>query len=109
MERTMTLEDTLDESAEAKAEALFDRGMTKNLHDDVEGEIADYTQIIEMPDAPAEPKANALFYRGMLKRWRDAEGAKADLMPMIEMSDAPIVFNHTTRTVCADECQLVDA
>ena len=47
--------------------ALFNRGVTYGKHGEQEKEIADYTAVVQMPDAPAEQKAEALVNRGWMQ------------------------------------------
>jgi hypothetical protein len=60
---------------------------------DVDLEIADYTAVIDMPDAPAEQKAKALRYRAIAYGRRgqpgDADLAIADQTAVIDMPDVP--------------------
>jgi tetratricopeptide (TPR) repeat protein len=56
----------------------------------LEQAIADYTAVIEMPDAPAEQKAQALFNRGVAYGLQgDREREIADYTAVIEMPDVP--------------------
>ena len=50
-------------SPSGRAKALVNRGVRFGQQGNPEREIADYTAVIEMPDAPAEQKANALGNR----------------------------------------------
>ena len=49
-----------------KAMALFNRGVIYGKHGEQEKAIADYTAVVQMPDAPAEQKAQALVSRGWM-------------------------------------------
>ncbi|MBI2189539.1 MAG: hypothetical protein HYU37_20785 [Acidobacteria bacterium] len=72
------------------AVALNNRGVTKRQRGDVEGELADYTAIVEMADAPAQQRATALHNRGVAKGQReDVEGALADFVALRDLSDVP--------------------
>jgi tetratricopeptide (TPR) repeat protein len=56
----------------------------------MERELADYTAVIEMADAPAEERAKALVCRGVTFGQRgDVERELADYTAIIEMADAP--------------------
>lgn len=49
-------------------------------------ELADYTRVIEMPDAPPEQVANALGARGgTYGQQRDVQAARADLRRALEL------------------------
>ena len=70
-----------------RAEALFYRGCAWGRQGEREKAVADYTTLIEMPDAPAEEKAYALFNRGLVWGDRDEhERAMADWTAVIGMS-----------------------
>jgi tetratricopeptide (TPR) repeat protein len=66
------------------------RGLTYAVQNRLEQAIADYTAVIEMPDASADVKAQALLIRGVAyglqEKW---EKAIADYTAVIEMPDAP--------------------
>ena len=52
--------------------------------------MADFTAVVEIPDAPAEEKGKALVNRGLTKALAgDTPGALADYTAAIEMPDAP--------------------
>ena len=82
--------DMADATAEQKAKALVNRGVTFGQRGDVEQELADYTAVIDMADAPAEQKAQALVNRGVTFGQRgDVEQELADYTAVIDMADAP--------------------
>ncbi len=53
--------DSHDATAEEKAAALINRGVTFGRRGDVERALADYTAVIDMADAPARVRTIALF------------------------------------------------
>ena len=62
----------------------------KGQHGDIDGEIADYTAVIELPDASANQVALALYNRGVRRHERgDTDGAIADYTAAIELPNAP--------------------
>ena len=72
------------------AASLFNRGVTKRLRGDRDGEIADYTAAIELPGAPADQVATALYNRGVARGLLgDGAGEIADYTATIELSEAP--------------------
>ncbi len=78
-----------------RALALLRRGFTysqRGQQGDVEHEIADYTAVIDMPDAPAEQRAKAQVNRGVSFAHRgqtgDLERAIADFTALIDKPDA---------------------
>ena len=74
-----------------KAMVLYNRGVTYGKRGDTEKGIADYSAVIEMPDAPAEQKAQALVNRGVTYGKRgDTEKEIADYSAVIQMADAPV-------------------
>ena len=52
----------LPPAATQRARALLGRGASKGMAGDTQGAIADYTAVIDMPDAPPDQKAKALFF-----------------------------------------------
>jgi tetratricopeptide (TPR) repeat protein len=57
---------------------------------DAQGEIADYTTVVELPDAPKELVAIALVNRGHSKGIAgDAQGEIADYTAVVELPDTP--------------------
>ena len=83
--------ETCPEAAYMVCATLLDRGVTKGQLGDSKGEIADYTVVIEMEDAPVEQVAQALNNRGVTKgQLGDIKGAIADYTAVIEMEDAPV-------------------
>ena len=73
-----------------RALALFNRGSKYSERGEPEKEIADYTALIQMADAPADPKAKALFNRGIRYGQRgEPEKEIADYTALIQMADAP--------------------
>jgi tetratricopeptide (TPR) repeat protein len=73
-----------------RARVLLYRGFSQGLQGDGAKEIADYTAVIDMPDALTEQKAQALFNRGVVQgqAGRIAESI-ADYTAVIGMEDAP--------------------
>ncbi|MBI3775464.1 MAG: hypothetical protein HY273_07915, partial [Gammaproteobacteria bacterium] len=70
--------------------ALLIRGITREQRGDVEGAVADYTTVIELPGAPPELVAQALNNRGIAKGQRgDVEGELADYTTVVELPGAP--------------------
>ncbi len=70
--------------------AFIIRGRYYRQIGDPNGAMADYTQVIDMPDAPAGLKAQALVNRGNFKDQQgDPAGAMADYTQVIDMPDAP--------------------
>ncbi|MGH8591681.1 MAG: tetratricopeptide repeat protein [Gammaproteobacteria bacterium] len=70
--------------------ALNNRGVTKGQLGDSAGEMADYTAVIEMPNAPPDQITQALNNRGVRKgQLGDSAGAMADFTAVIEMPNAP--------------------
>jgi hypothetical protein len=74
------------------AASLLVRGTTRSRQqDDREGEIADYTAVIALPDAPVDWVAPALVNRSIAKdRQGDQEGAIADYTAVIALPNAPV-------------------
>ncbi len=76
-----------------QALAQFRRGFAysqRGQAGDVERAIADFTAVIEMPDAPAEPRAKAHVNRGINYGMSgDLDREIADYTAVIEMPDAP--------------------
>ena len=70
--------------------ALNNRGCTKGDVGDRAGAMADFTAVIEMPNAPPEQVAKVLYNRGFTKgEIGDIAGAMADYTAVIEMPNAP--------------------
>ena len=54
-------------------------------------EIADYSAVLEMDDAPVDQKAEALYNRGVTHgQMGNNELAIADFSAVLEMDDAPV-------------------
>ena len=75
--------------------ALFNRGVARGELDpsETQGELDDYTAVIEMSDAPAQQRAKAYNNRGSTRgqlQPPDTQGAIDDYTVVIEMSDAPV-------------------
>jgi lipoprotein NlpI len=85
--------------SEEKAKALFDRGVDHYQAGDTAKELADYTAVIAMRDAPAEAKATALYNRGVTHA-NAGNTAKAlvDFTTVIEMKDAPAELKAQARS-----------
>jgi hypothetical protein len=76
-------------SSRGKATALYKRGMQRASDRDLEGAIADYTEVVEMGKAPPDLKAMALMNRALAySRVGDDEKAHADLDKVLAMPDA---------------------
>jgi hypothetical protein len=82
--------------------------MQRGQAGDVDREIADYTAVIDMPDAPAEQRAQARHNRGFVYGKRGEAGdvglAIAEYTAVIDMPGAPAErraeaqgFSHTLR------------
>ncbi|MFT5405313.1 MAG: DNA polymerase III delta prime subunit, partial [Verrucomicrobiales bacterium] len=75
---------------ESKVEALLLRANIFRSDGDVDKEIADYSAVIELHDAPPELVAIALSYRGVTYGEQgDVDKAIADYSAVIELDDAP--------------------
>jgi len=76
--------------SDKQAVARLGRGLAYAEQNRLEQVIADFTAVIEMPDAPAEQKAQARVARGaayvLQEKW---EQAIEDFTAVIEMPDAP--------------------
>ncbi|MFQ3247582.1 MAG: hypothetical protein ACI9SP_004241 [Arenicella sp.] len=80
----------LKQVAPLVAQALYDRGITKGTLNDTDGEIDDYTRVINMQHAPSELVAKALVNRGLRKSTlNDTDGEIDDCTTVINMGDAP--------------------
>jgi len=55
------------ESVALIARALYNRGVSKGQSGDAPGEIADYTAVLELPNAPVEQQAQALLGSGVAR------------------------------------------
>lgn len=76
-------------SSRGKATTLYKRGMQRASDRDLEGAIADYTEVIEMGKAPTDLKAMALMNRALaFSRSGDDEEARSDLDKVLAMPDA---------------------
>jgi tetratricopeptide (TPR) repeat protein len=77
-------------AAAFQAKALVNRGVAHGQRDQPAKEIADYTAVVAMPDAPADQRARALVYRGVTHEQQGRlEQAIADYTTVIAMPDAP--------------------
>ncbi|SIO33113.1 Tetratricopeptide (TPR) repeat [Singulisphaera sp. GP187] len=73
-----------------KAEALFNRGVTYGLRGEREKELADYSAVIQITDAPLDLMANAFFNRGVTHGEQgEPQMAIDDYSSIIQMTDAP--------------------
>ena len=103
--KTLLLEDEPDQAIDAlsqllsehelsgyqKALVLRNRAIVYGRLGAVEKELADYTDIIEMPGATIEQKAKALLNRGVTYgRQGEVEKELADCLEIIKMPKAPI-------------------
>lgn len=71
------------------ARALFSRGVTHGQQGDPVAEIADYTRVIELPNAPPKQVAMALFNRGLTHAQQgDSTAAIADFSNVVKLPDA---------------------
>ena len=120
----------LPPGAAQRARALLGRGASKGMAGDTQGAIADYSALIDMPDAPSDDKGPALFFlaarlvesgrweealsalREGLSRFRGAESAaylaEADILAQLMRSDVP--YGETTGRLAAllrvhDDCE----
>ena len=65
--------------------------MAKGRQGDSTGELADYTAVLDLPDAPVEQQGQALFNRGVAKRQQgDSAGELADYTAVLDLPDAPV-------------------
>jgi tetratricopeptide (TPR) repeat protein len=79
-----------DSAAAEMAFTLNSRAVSKGKRGDMDGEIADYTEVIELPNAPADQMALALHNRGVRRSERgDTAGAIADYTAVIKLANAP--------------------
>jgi hypothetical protein len=70
--------------------ALLNRGVARGQRGDTEGELADYSAVIDMPEAPSKQRAEALFNRGVARgKTPDTGGGLADFSTLIAMPDVP--------------------
>lgn len=69
---------------------LYRRGMTRAKKHDHHGAIDDYTETIEMPDAPADVKAMARYNRALVHvATGDFTKGVADLDTVLATDEAP--------------------
>jgi len=72
-----------------QAMSLYQRGMIKARLRDHASAMADYTAVIDMPDAPADIRAMALYNRSVVRSARHSDPeAIADLEQLLEMHGA---------------------
>jgi tetratricopeptide (TPR) repeat protein len=72
------------------ASALYNSGIARGKAGDRAGELADYTAVIELADAPVEAKAKAYFNRGVRRgEAGDRGGEMADYTAVIDLTGAP--------------------
>ena len=90
------------------AEAIYNRGTDRQLNDDLQGAIADYTTLIEMDDIQPELKGEALINRGAARaELEEMDLAIADSTAALEMDDIPpelkaeALINRATDKECA--------
>jgi len=77
-------------AAALRSLALSMRGVAKSQLGDPQGEIADYTAVVELKGAPPELVATALVNRGVAKgQLGDTQGAMADFTALVELKGAP--------------------
>ena len=68
-------------SAHQVANALLNRGLSKGMQGDTEGEIADYTGVVELEGAPTDEVGKSLVNRAVSKgKQRDTDGAIEDCL-----------------------------
>jgi hypothetical protein len=78
-------------SSEGRALTLYRRGMARAKMHDHQGAIDDYTETIEMPEAPANVKAMARYNRALVHvATGDFAKGVADLDAVLAMDDAPL-------------------
>jgi hypothetical protein len=70
--------------------SVHKRGMAKAKRENWDGAIADYTAVVDSPNASDELKAMARFNRALAYSQQGALGAaESDLRAVLAMSDAP--------------------
>jgi tetratricopeptide (TPR) repeat protein len=75
---------------ERRARALYNRGITKGQLGDGQGELADYTAVIQLEGASKNQIAKSLVNRGVGKgQLGDAQGELADYTAAIQLEGAP--------------------
>jgi tetratricopeptide (TPR) repeat protein len=75
--------------ADLRATVLYNRGVARSHLEDTQGEIADYSALVEIPGAPAEVVAKALFRRGFARgQLGDLAGEVADYTALAELQGA---------------------
>jgi tetratricopeptide (TPR) repeat protein len=79
------------QSSILKSKALFNRGLGHGQQGQVNEEIADYTELINLEDAPVEQIFRALLYRGLTyEQQGQSDKAINDYTRIIKLEDAPV-------------------
>jgi hypothetical protein len=77
-------------SAAVRSRALINRGVARSHLRDLQGEVADFSAVIQLRGAPTEAVALALLYRGLAKgELGDPPGEVADYTAAVELKGAP--------------------
>ena len=77
-------------SSRGKSVGIYKRGMKKAENGDPNGAIADYSEVIKMPDTPNDVIAMALFNRGLVYVANgDTKKGNNDLQKVLDMDSAP--------------------
>ena len=77
-------------SVDMLSQVLFGRAAAKYWLGDHEGEVADYTSLVELPGAEPNVIASALINRGLTKgKLGDSQGEIADYTALVELKGAP--------------------
>jgi len=72
------------------ARALLGRGIVRGMQGDTDGEVEDYTAVIELEGAPRHGVAIAMYDRGVRRGEQgDREGAIADYTAVVELEGVP--------------------
>ena len=82
---------SLSLSTNDKAELLFNKGVAQYFKGDSDNAIKDWTNLIELPEAPVELVAQALLNRGFAwGKLGETDKAIADFTKVIELHEAPV-------------------